>query len=124
LRIKALHIYGFGKLENVMIDRFSPEIQVIYGQNEAGKSTIMAFIHAIFFGFPAKSQNELRYEPKRVFKYGGKISVETKAERILTIDRVAGRAAGDHVAPAERVATVVEAARGVVCLHGTHPTSV
>jgi uncharacterized protein YhaN len=78
-----------------MIDRFSPEIQVIYGQNEAGKSTIMAFIHAIFFGFPAKSQNELRYEPKRGFKYGGKITVETKAQRILTIERVAGRAAGD-----------------------------
>lgn len=95
LRITALHIYGFGKLENVLVEDFSPAIQVFYGENEAGKSTIMAFIHAILFGFPAKNQQDLRYLPKKGYKYGGKVIIETKDMRSITIERVAGRSSGD-----------------------------
>ena len=39
-------------------------------------------------------------------------------------ERRARLAVRHHVAPAERVATVIEAARGVVCLHATDPASV
>ncbi|WP_078381563.1 ATP-binding protein [Sutcliffiella halmapala] len=95
MKIKALEIYGYGKLENIKIDSFSPGIQVIYGRNEAGKSTLMAFIHAILFGFPTKNQTELRYEPKKGFKYGGKLHIETHDRSTLTIERIAGKAVGD-----------------------------
>ncbi|WP_417897430.1 AAA family ATPase [Bacillus haimaensis] len=95
MKIKSLEIYGFGKLENVKIDEFSQGIQVFYGRNEAGKSTLMAFIHAILFGFPLKNQTELRYEPKKGYKYGGRLIMETKAGKLLTIERIAGKSAGD-----------------------------
>lgn len=95
LKITSLHIYGFGKLENVVMENLSPSIQVIYGENEAGKSTIMAFIQAILFGFPAKNQQDLRYVPKKGFKYGGKLVIETDDHRKITIERVAGRSSGD-----------------------------
>ncbi|KMJ57930.1 hypothetical protein AB685_13945 [Bacillus sp. LL01] len=95
MKIKALHIYGFGKLENVMVENFSPAIQVFYGENEAGKSTIMAFIHAVLFGFPAKNQQDLRYLPKKGYKYGGKLIIETNDQRSITIERIAGRSSGD-----------------------------
>lgn len=95
MKIKSLEIYGFGKLENVKIDEFSSGIQVFYGRNEAGKSTLMAFIHAILFGFPLKNQAELRYEPKKGYKYGGKLIMETKEGKLLTIERIAGKSAGD-----------------------------
>ncbi|MFE7061510.1 AAA family ATPase [Sutcliffiella sp. NPDC057660] len=95
MKIKSLEIYGFGKLENVKIDEFSQGIQVFYGRNEAGKSTLMAFIHAILFGFPLKNQTELRYEPKKGYKYGGRLIMETKEGKLLTIERVAGKSAGD-----------------------------
>lgn len=95
LKITSLHIYGFGKLENVVMENLSPNIQVIYGENEAGKSTVMAFIQAILFGFPAKNQQDLRYVPKKGFKYGGKLVVETDDQRKITVERVAGRSSGD-----------------------------
>lgn len=95
LKITSLRIYGFGKLENVVMENLSPNIQVIYGENEAGKSTVMAFIQAILFGFPAKNQQDLRYVPKKGFKYGGKLVIETNDERKITIERVAGRSSGD-----------------------------
>ena len=45
-------------------------------------------------------------------------------ERIGVEERRARLAARHHVAPAERVESVVEAAQGVVCLHATDPATV
>jgi len=90
-----MHIYGFGQLENVEITDLH-DFQVFYGENEAGKSTIMAFIHAIIFGFPTKQQTtELRYEPKHSTKYGGKIRIFHEKHGNAVIERVKGKATGD-----------------------------
>ncbi|WP_062352327.1 ATP-binding protein [Bacillus kwashiorkori] len=94
MNIKEIHIYGYGKFENYHIDNLQP-IQVIYGQNEAGKSTIMSFIHSIFFGFPTKQQSEPRYEPKFHSKYGGQLVIETTDFGVVRIERVKGKATGD-----------------------------
>lgn len=67
---------------------------IFYGENEAGKSTIMSFIHSILFGFPNKNQTELRYEPKRFAKYGGQLVVTFPRGKAI-IERVKGKASGD-----------------------------
>lgn len=90
-----MHIYGFGQLENVKIENLA-DFQVFYGENEAGKSTIMAFIHGILFGFPTKQQTEYRYEPKHSSKYGGNIKIFSEDKGFVLIERVKGKtAAGD-----------------------------
>ncbi|WP_243291466.1 AAA family ATPase [Bacillus sp. FJAT-47783] len=95
MKFKELTIYGYGKFENKHIPLSNEEIQIIYGENEAGKSTLMSFIHSILFGFPTKQQNEKRYEPKRGGKYGGSILIETDEHTVLTVERIAGKATGD-----------------------------
>ncbi|MFD2681053.1 ATP-binding protein [Bacillus seohaeanensis] len=93
MKIAEVHIYGYGKLENI---HFNLErLQVFYGENEAGKSTIMSFIHSILFGFPTKQQSEPRYEPKYSSKYGGKLVCMFKKEGKVTIERLKGKATGD-----------------------------
>jgi uncharacterized protein YhaN len=87
VRISDLHIYGFGKLENFHLKDLQ-SLQLIYGENEAGKSTIMAFIHAILFGFPTKQAKN--YEPKTHSKYGGKLTLETMNMGKAVIERVKG----------------------------------
>lgn len=47
--IKEAKVGKFGKLENVQY-QFSPRINVIYGPNESGKSTLMQFLKAMLFG--------------------------------------------------------------------------
>ncbi|RDU35306.1 hypothetical protein DRW41_18655 [Neobacillus piezotolerans] len=94
MKIEELHIYGYGKLENRTISGLG-DFQVFYGENEAGKSTIMAFIHGILFGFPTKQQQELRYEPKGGGRYGGKLSLSHPDYGLVVIERVKGKAAGD-----------------------------
>ncbi|MEH7222685.1 AAA family ATPase [Bacillus sp. JJ1566] len=95
MRIIGMQIYGYGKLENVELGQISPNLQVFYGQNEAGKSTLMSFIHSILFGFPTKQQNEQRYIPKIGTKYGGKLIIQTNDIGTIMIERLPGKAAGD-----------------------------
>lgn len=95
MKIQEIHIYGFGQLSNVIVKDIS-NFQVFFGENEAGKSTIMAFIHAVLFGFPTKQQSsELRYEPKADTKYGGKLIIVDDEFGTAVIERVKGKAAGD-----------------------------
>ncbi|MBS4218133.1 AAA family ATPase [Bacillus sp. FJAT-49711] len=94
MKLKSLHIFGYGKLIDFYIHDIS-DMQIIYGENEAGKSTIMSFIHSILFGFPSRQQSSLRYEPKNHSAYGGRITVETKEHGEVIIERVKGKSAGN-----------------------------
>lgn len=94
MKFKKIHIYGYGRLQDFIVDNLS-NLQLFYGENEAGKSTIMSFIHSILFGFPTLQQSELRYEPKTHSSYGGKLIFETEKYGEVVIERVKGKAAGD-----------------------------
>ncbi len=94
MKIMEIYIYGYGKFEDVKFSNLHNQ-QVFYGENEAGKSTIMSFIHSILFGFPTKQQTELRYEPKKGAKYGGQLTVFFPGKGKTVIERVKGKATGD-----------------------------
>src|SRR5690606_29332695 len=94
MKIKSLHIYGYGQFVQTQL-QLAPTLQVIFGENEAGKSTIMSFIHSILFGFPTKQQTELRYEPKTNSFYGGRLIIEMERYGEVSIERVKGKATGD-----------------------------
>ncbi|MCZ8533491.1 ATP-binding protein [Psychrobacillus psychrodurans] len=94
MKIVKLHIYGFGKHENVEID-LNNGINVFFGENEAGKTTIQQFILHIFFGFPQRNAQLLRYEPKSNASYGGKIQIIDDYGQTVIIERVKGKASGD-----------------------------
>ena len=49
--IEKIHIKSFGMITDMSLD-FSEDINVIVGRNEAGKSTIAAFIKYMLYGFP------------------------------------------------------------------------
>lgn len=94
MKIDKLIIYGFGKHENVRIS-LDPGMTVLYGMNEAGKTTIQQFILHVLFGFPPRNSTILRYEPKSGGKYGGQIVVRDEKFGVCTIERTQGKSAGD-----------------------------
>jgi len=49
MRIKEAKIFSFGKLQNVDF-RFADGVNVIYGENEQGKTTLHAFLLGMLFG--------------------------------------------------------------------------
>ncbi len=94
MKIKKLEIYGYGKWVDQNFD-LTEGLNVFLGQNEAGKSTLMSFIHSILFGFPTRNSTFLRYEPFKSSKYGGKIIAEDLRYGELIIERVHGKVTGD-----------------------------
>ena len=54
--IKSIHIGNFGGLKNFTME-FNSGFNLIYGPNEFGKSTIMAFIKMMLYGCTSKSKD-------------------------------------------------------------------
>ncbi|WP_409228769.1 ATP-binding protein [Gudongella sp. SC589] len=48
--IRELHLHGFGKFNDFTL-RLQPGLNIIYGPNESGKSTLHSFISGMFYGF-------------------------------------------------------------------------
>ncbi|MEB1807978.1 MAG: AAA family ATPase [Bacillaceae bacterium] len=97
MRITHLHIYGYGKFYDKQINFHSTGLQVIYGENEKGKSTIKSFITVMLFGFPTKSQAGAHYEPKHGTSYGGKLTIEISDIGKVTIERQKGKNNGKAI---------------------------
>ncbi|MDF2536053.1 MAG: family ATPase [Bacillales bacterium] len=87
MKILEIDIYGFGKLAQTKL-KFDKEMQVFFGENEAGKSTVFSFIQAILFGFTSKGSSSTQYEPKHVHAYGGSLTLELPNKDIVKVERV------------------------------------
>jgi len=80
MQIKNIKVNGFGKLKEKEIN-LKNGINVIYGKNEAGKSTLLKCITAMFYGLSKNKnggtipENE-KYEPWNSEEFSGKISYE------------------------------------------------
>jgi len=58
MKIKQLEIIDFGKFRDTTLDSLDQGMVVVYGKNEAGKTTLFNLINSLIFGFsPAKSEN-------------------------------------------------------------------
>lgn len=93
MRITKLHIYGFGQHSDEIIE-LNPQFTLLYGLNEAGKTTIYEFILQILFGFPQKNHLIKSYEPKRGGAFGGKVMLEDEQYGHCVVERLAGKAKG------------------------------
>lgn len=56
MKIKSIYISSFGKFNDRHFD-FSDGMTVLFGENEAGKTTLMAFIKMMFYGSSSKSSD-------------------------------------------------------------------
>ena len=82
MRILDLHIDGFGKFHDLSVS-FDKDLNVVYGRNEAGKSTLHTFIRCMLFGLErgrgraARTDLYSKYEPwQNKAVYGGQMRVE------------------------------------------------
>lgn len=62
MKLTEVDIKGFGKLKNL---RFQPGsgLNIVYGSNEAGKSTLLAFIRAMFYGLKGGRKSKEGFLP-------------------------------------------------------------
>jgi uncharacterized protein YhaN len=87
MQIRELHIDGFGIFHNALIKEFRPGINVIFGPNEYGKTTLLEFIRKVLFGFKKRNGDSNDYSPVHGGNLGGKIVCELANQSNVTISR-------------------------------------
>ncbi|MFD1176725.1 AAA family ATPase [Paenibacillus puldeungensis] len=74
MRVEKLQVNGFGHLNGLNIELPGP-VTVLYGPNEAGKSTLLGFVRAMLFGIPTRANTAERYEPVGGGVHGGTLTI-------------------------------------------------
>ena len=98
MRLEELYVDGFGHFHQQSLGPISGAVTVFYGPNEAGKSTLLAFIRAVLFGFPPRFNSH--YPPLAGGRHGGRISLTDDAGDSYLVERFAGARGGLSVASA------------------------
>ena len=97
MKIKSINIEQFGKLKNFKVN-FNDGINIIYGKNEAGKSTMVQFIKTMLFGVEKRGKSGLRdntrkrYMPWNESYARGSIEIE-KDNKTYIVERTIGKTA-------------------------------
>ena len=91
MKINYIKINGFGKLKNKDI-KLSDGLNVVYGENEAGKSTLLKFLPAMFYGISKnKAGKDItdydKYMPWSGDDFSGKISITLDDDRSYEVYR-------------------------------------
>ena len=92
MRIKEVHLKNFGKFSGECF-RFGNEINVIYGANEAGKTTLYNAISALIFGMEKQRGRAARNDAYTIYQpwenktwYEGSLKFET-GEKVFYLER-------------------------------------
>ena len=95
MKLIACHIENFGKLSNLSVE-FSEGINVINEANAWGKSTLAAFLKAMFYGLDSKKDPKAFDKERNIYRpwqggaFGGEVDFETEGRR-YRISRSFGR---------------------------------
>src|SRR5690606_15490510 len=93
MKIERLSIDSFGHFHGAEIGPFTGGIVVVHGTNEAGKTTLLAFIQAVFFGFPRKT-DPLSIPALNGGAPGGRVVLVDDSGERFTIGRTEGVSGG------------------------------
>jgi len=84
--IKRVNLNSFGKFNNKEIE-FSEGLNIVYGHNESGKTTVHRFIDGMFYGFlkpnikfTKYSQEHEKYEPWHKDRYTGSMNLSINGQ--------------------------------------------
>jgi DNA repair exonuclease SbcCD ATPase subunit len=85
VKLTHLHLDGFGRFGNLEI-AFDPAMTVVYGPNEAGKSTLAAAVVALLYGVGRKEDRDA-WRPWNGARYSGRLAYELADGRGFEVER-------------------------------------
>ena len=102
MKILEIHINAFGKLENIDFSLDSG-VNCIFEDNEYGKSTLLAFVRAMLYGFPPRSSASIRdfgrqkYKPWSGAAMGGSMLFKVRGTQYLLKRQFGDRRSEDEL---------------------------
>lgn len=91
MKISKLYLKAFGPYTEQVIDfgGKTASLHILYGPNEAGKSSLLRAIHALFFGISERTQDNFVHE-NVLLRIGGLID-DNKGHQLAIMRRKARR---------------------------------
>jgi uncharacterized protein YhaN len=89
MKVRSLHVDGYGALADLDCAELSPGLVVVLGPNEAGKSTLRDFVTGMLFGFPNRRNDPHFRAPVRGGRHGGTLTFLDDAGGEWTVERYA-----------------------------------
>ncbi|WP_270295062.1 ATP-binding protein [Eggerthella sinensis] len=98
--MQRIKIDSFGAFSNKVVGPFGPHLNVVFGQNEAGKTTLASFVGGVLFGWEEARGSRNTYKPINAERAGSLFFVEDEGdgsqdERILSRVRNSDGLQGD-----------------------------
>ncbi|KRE47193.1 AAA family ATPase [Paenibacillus sp. Soil522] len=93
MKLLKAEIDGFGQLYGQQVP-LDASVIIVYGPNEAGKSTMFGFIRSMLFGFAKRGQPNERQEPVNGGKHGGRLFFRDAADEQYVVERYAADGSG------------------------------
>ncbi len=108
--IKNININNFGKLKNFSMNP-SDGLTIIYGENEKGKSTLMAFIKLMFYGTGVRTSDlsknlRMKYSPWDGSKMSGSIEFGQEGQK-FRLEKIFGATPSTDVVKLWNISTGV-----------------
>lgn len=94
MRLLSFHADGFGILAQTGAEGLGPGINIFLGDNEAGKSTCLAFLRAMLTGYPSGRKERQAGQPLRGGQAGGSLTLESGLHGLLHLHRRPGPGSG------------------------------
>lgn len=83
--ISRLKVYRFGAFQDRSLPDFQPGLNLLYGPNESGKTTLMTFLRAMLFGFEGRGRSP--YDPLDGGEPGGSLTLKDDQGQEWLIER-------------------------------------
>ena len=82
MRIRSIMIGSFGNIKDLEIHDLSPNLNVVYGKNETGKTTIMEFIRSTLF-----PNRQRKTYPTYSKTDSGRLTIEMSDGSVVSFER-------------------------------------
>lgn len=109
MKIERIQIDGFGCHKDLALS-FREDLTILCGKNESGKSTVLAFIEAIFYGFddndPSGDHTRKYWQPWQGGPFGGSLVFTDSGRRYTVLAAWGVTSEEDHI-------SVIEESSGV-----------
>lgn len=86
--LEHIKVTSFGRFANVIVGPLAPGMNVIYGPNEAGKTTVNELVKGVLFGWPANRGAANPYKPEAAERAGSLFFKDCAAGNVLELKRV------------------------------------
>lgn len=112
--LEHIKLTNFGRFANMIVAPFTPGLNVVYGKNETGKTTINQLVRGVLFGWLAARGNTNSYKPEAAERAGSLFfatATSLPAPEAVPASAIGSALASESVPAVQSASEVVEIKR-------------